>query len=81
MIVAGGIGGEDDDTLDSVEVFDGKPWSEDVYPPMPAPNVDFCIIKVDSNTILVTGGESNNLSELYCCSNKRAPIAVRLRPN
>ena len=57
MIVVGGAGGPDNKALDSVEVFDGESWRDDVYAPMPQTNWQFCAIKINSSTILVAGGK------------------------
>ena len=59
MIVAGGCGDFGDDNLDSVESFDGVSWSDDVITPMPSVNWQFCIIKINSSTIMSIGGKSH----------------------
>ena len=55
MIVAGGAGGPT--ALSTVEVFDGESWRDDVLAAMPEPNWQFCILRINSSTILVAGGK------------------------
>lgn len=56
VLVAAGGGKGPFDCLNKVEAFDGSEWNDEGYNDLPQELCSSCLIKINSSTLLATGG-------------------------